>query len=168
MSWLSTLVPKPYLLIAGLATIVALLTFTYFKGYRAAERQYTQQLVEQLVKEREYLDAVDLMGREIVKAYNTKQVETKVVYRTIKEKVYENTSGTVCLNADAARLWDDALLSIMPNPTTRAAETPARAYTDTEVVTNAIDNFELYKQCRDQLNSLIDWHEKVEAMDGPK
>ena len=168
MSWLLTLVPKPYLLIAGFAAIVAGISVAYFKGYRAAERQYAQQLVEQLVKEREYLEAADLMGREIVKAYNTKQAETKVVYRTIKERVYENTSGAVCLNSDAARLWDDALLGNLPETSAGAVETPARTYTDAEVVANAVENFEMYKQCRNQLNSLIDWHEKVEAMDGPK
>jgi hypothetical protein len=31
--------------------------------------------------------------------------------------------------------------------------------TDTEVLTNVIENFEQAKQIRDQLNALIDWYE---------
>jgi protein-arginine kinase activator protein McsA len=45
--------------------------------------------------------------------------------------------------------------------TAGVAETPTDAHTisDTEVLANAIENFEQAKQIRDQLNALIDWHE---------
>jgi len=58
-------------------------------------------------------------------------------------------------------VWNSALTGDLPKASTGTAETPAstNTATDTEVLTNVIENFEQAKQIRDQLNALIDWYE---------
>jgi hypothetical protein len=51
----------------------------------------------------------------------------------------------------------------VPKATTGTAKattsTDTFGATDTEVLTNVVENFEQAKQIRDQLNALIDWYE---------
>jgi hypothetical protein len=74
--------------------------------------------------------------------------------------VSHETSGRVCFDDGAGRLWNDALSGVLPEASTRAAKEANGTYTDEEVLTNAVQNFEQYNECRAQLNALIDWHEK--------
>lgn len=168
MIGLLTLVPKPYLILGAVLALVATHGAAYYKGYQRAEDSQAALIVEQWKKEQELRAAYDIASKELVKAYQAAEVKEKIVYRTIKEKVYEKTTGAVCLNSSTAGLWDDALFGSMPDTSTGAIEETSRTYTDAEVVTNAVNNFEQYKECRSQLNALIDWHEKVEAINGAK
>lgn len=168
MMGLLTLVPKPYLILGVVLALVATHSVAYYKGYQRAEDAQAALIVEQWKKEQELQQAIEEMEEEIVKAYQAAEAKEKIVYRTIKEKVYETTSGAVCIGDSTARLWDDALFGNMPDASTGAVEETSRTYTDAEVTTNAIENFEQYKECRNQLNALIDWHEKVESINGAK
>lgn len=168
MIGLLTLVPKPYLILGAVLALAATHGVAYYKGYQRAEHAQAALIVEQWKKEQELKVAYNHASKELVKAYQAAQTKEKIVYRTIKEKVYEKATGAVCLNNSTAGLWDDALFGNMPDTSTRAVEETSRTYTDAEVVTNAVENFEQYKECRSQLNALIDWHEKVEAVNGAK
>jgi len=168
MFGLLALIPKPYLIIATLAALVASHSIAYFKGYQSAERKASEELVQQLTKEREYLAALDKMGREIVKAHNEKEAATRVIYRNIKEKIKDETVGRVCFSDNAAGLWNDSLFGAVPDTPTRTTKKTTGAYSDAEVLTNAVENFEQYTACRAQLNALIDWHEKVEKTNAAK
>lgn len=163
-----SIIPKPYLYLGLALALVATHGYAYFKGYKRAEDAQAALIVEQWKKEQELQQAYDHASRELVKAYQTKQAESKIVYRTIREIVNEKSTGAVCLGDVTARLWDDALIGNLPDTTTGTAETSTGTYTDAEVLNNAVENFEQYKDCRDQLNALIDWHEKVEAVDAAK
>jgi hypothetical protein len=65
-------------------------------------------------------------------------------------------------------VWNSALTGNLPNPPTgtvkETTSTDTFGATDTEVLTNVIENFEQYKQVRDQLNALIDWYENIESV----
>lgn len=103
------------------------------------------------------------LSRHLVKRYQEVEAKKKVVYRTIKEKVYVETSGKLCFSANAVKLWNEALVgeAVLPPTSTGASEAPGgTGATDTEVLANAVDNFELAAECRDQLNALIDWYEE--------
>jgi hypothetical protein len=168
MMTLLKFIPKQYAIIALCGVLIVTHGVAYYKGYQSAQKKATLALVAQYEKEREYIKAIDVMGREIVKAHAEKTVETKIVYRTIKKEIPNATTGAVCLNDVAGKLWNDALRGDVPSPSTGATNPPTRTYSDELVIANAIDNFEQYTACRAQLNALIDWHEKVETINASK
>lgn len=119
-----------------------------------------EKAADELVKQK---DGYDEVSRFLVKRLQEVKGKDRVVYRTIKEKVYESTSGAVCLGADAVSVFNASLTGDLPEPQPGPAGAPAGASeagaTDTEVLSAAVANNEQYKACRDQLNALIDWHE---------
>jgi len=165
---LLTLVPRPYLILGLVFALIASHGFAYFKGYKRAEDAQASQMIEVLKRERELLAAYDVVSRELVSALQVKQADTKIVYRTITKEIPNATTGRVCFNNDAASLWNDALKGSVSETPTGAAKASTGTYSDAEVLTNAAENFEQYTACRQQLNALIDWHEKVEAVDATK
>jgi hypothetical protein len=105
-------------------------------------------------------EAYDVLSREVVKKYNEKEAKTVIEYRTIKGKIDDVTDNRICFaDNNALSLWNNALNGVSSTPTGTTEETTRTSATDKEVITNAIENFEQYKQARDQLNSLIDWYE---------
>ena len=104
----------------------------------------------------------DTYARKVVKDFTVKQADQLIVYRNIKKAVPNVTDNRICFaDSNALSVWNAALTGSMPKTTSRTAETPSDAYTisDSEVLTNVIENFEQAKQIRDQLNALIDWQE---------
>ena len=122
--------------------------------YEASEKQ----ALEKLAASNKTLDEV---SREYVRLYNERKAETKIIYREIIKEIPNVTDNRVCFaDAAALSLWNQALEGRVSGP---AAGTPDKAsgtseVTDREVLENAAENFEQYKQVRDQLNKLIDWH----------
>ena len=103
----------------------------------------------------------DDYAREAVLKFQNKQIEQVIVYRAIKNEVKNVTDNRICFaDSNALSLWNAALTG-MPATTTGAtqAASSTSTATDTEILTNVIENFEQAKQIRDQLNALIDWHE---------
>ncbi len=103
----------------------------------------------------------DRENRDLTKKYQEAQASTRIVYRTIEKRVKDETSNRACLDAGAVGVWNSALWGL-PQAATGTVETPSRPdpATDREVLSNAVENMAQYKECRDQLNALIDWHEK--------
>lgn len=166
MSFLLSRIPAPYLIL-GVAAILSLThAFAYLKGYKLAETKHNASLVEQMKKEREYLEAIDSLSRELVSKQNTTEAKDRIVYRTIIKEIPNATSDTLCFTDAATGLWNNALIGEMPEASTGAsAETAGAGATDTEILENAAENFHLYKTCRDRLNALIDWHESVDKVE---
>ena len=100
-------------------------------------------------------------AREVAIKFEQQQAEQVVVYRTLKGKVKDVTDNRICFaDSNALSVWNSALTGDLPKAPTGTTETPSTASaTDTDVLTNVIENFEQYKQVRDQLNALIDWYE---------
>jgi len=108
--------------------------------------------------------AYDDYAREAVLKFQNQQTQQVLVYRDIKRKVNDVTDNRICFNdSNALSVWNSALTGTVPKTTTGTTKTPTATdtfgATDTEVLTNVIENFEQAKQIRDQLNALIDWYE---------
>ena len=103
----------------------------------------------------------DKENRDLTKKYQEAQANTRIVYRTIEKRVKDETSNRACLDAGAVGVWNSALWGL-PQTATGTAEAASKpdTATDREVLGNAVENMAQYKECRDQLNALIDWHEK--------
>jgi hypothetical protein len=144
------------LLLIGGAIFVAFCTGWTVHGWK-----YDADLKEALQETIDLQQAYDRYAREVAVKFETQQAEQVIKYRTLKGKVPHVTDNRICF-ADSAALsvWNSALTSDLPKAPTGTTETPSTASaTDTEVLTNVIENFEQYKQVRDQLNALIDWYE---------
>lgn len=104
--------------------------------------------------------AIDELSRAIVDQFNVQQAETKIIYREIKKEIPNVTDDRICFaDADALSVWNRALEGVR-GTAAGTTETPSGAgeVTDREVLENAAENFEQYREVRDQLNKLIDWH----------
>jgi hypothetical protein len=111
----------------------------------------------------------DDYAREAVLKFQNQQAEQVVVYRTLKRKINNVTDNRICFaDGNALSVWNNALTGTVPKAPTGTTKTTAATNTfgatDTEVLTNVIENFEQAKQIRDQLNALIDWHENNETI----
>ena len=108
-------------------------------------------------------EAYDVLSREVVKKYNEKEAVTTIVYRDLKRKVDDVTDNRICFaDSNALSLWNSSLSGMPHTSTGTSKEAPSTdTATDKQVLENVIENFEQYKRARDQLNSLIDWYEKV-------
>ena len=144
------------LLIAG-AVFVAFCTGWTVHGWK-----YDANLKKALQDTIELQQAYDRYAREVATKFQSQQAEQVVKYRTLKGKVKDVTDNRICFaDSNALSVWNAALTGDLPKATTGAIETPpSTSATDTEVLTNVIENFEQAKQIRDQLNALIDWYEK--------
>lgn len=144
------------MLIAG-AFFVAFCTGWTVHGWK-----YDANLKKALQDTIELQQAYDRYAREVATKFQSQQAEQVVKYRTLKGKVKDVTDNRICFADSAAwGLYNSALTGDLPKATTGTAKTPpSTSATDTEVLTNVIENFEQAKQIRDQLNALIDWYEK--------
>jgi hypothetical protein len=143
------------MLIAG-AVFIAFCTGWTVHGWK-----YDANLKKALQDTIELQQAYDRYAREVVIKFEQQQAEQVIKYRTLKGKVKDVTDNRICFaDSNALSVWNAALTGL-PTAPTRTAETPAstNTATDTEVLTNVIENFEQAKQIRDQLNALIDWYE---------
>jgi len=145
--------------------LIAGAIFTAFcTGWTVHGWKYDANLKKALQETIDLQQAYDRYAREVVAKFDQQQAEQVIKYRTLKGKVPHVTDNRICF-ADSAALsvWNSALTGNLPNPPTGTTETPSAtdtfSATDTEVLTNVIENFEQYKQVRDQLNALIDWYE---------
>ena len=143
------------LLLIGGAIFVAFCTGWTIHGWK-----YEADLKEALQETIDLQQAYDRYAREVAVKFETQQAEQVIKYRTLKGKVPHVTDNRICFaDSDAWGLYNSALTGL-PTTATGTTETPSTASaTDTEVLTNVIENFEQYKQVRDQLNALIDWYE---------
>ena len=143
------------MLIAG-AVFVAFCTGWTVHGWK-----YDANLKKALQDTIELQQAYDRYAREVVVKFEQQQAEQVVKYRTFKGKVKDVTDNRICFaDSNALSVWNAALTGDLPKTTTGTTKTPtSTSATDTEVLTNVIENFEQAKQIRDQLNALIDWYE---------
>ena len=146
------------LLLIGGAVFVAFCTGWTVHGWK-----YDANLKKALQDTIDLQQAYDRYAREVATKFQSQQAEQVVKYRTLKGKVKDVTDNRICFADSAAwGLYNSALTGDLPKAPTGAIETPPSTdtATDTEVLTNVIENFEQAKLIRDQLNALIDWYEK--------
>ena len=148
--------------------LIAGAIFTAFcTGWTVHGWKYDANLKKALQETIDLQQAYDRYAREVAVKFETQQAEQVIKYRTLKGKVPHVTDNRICF-ADSAALsvWNSALTGDVPKASTGTAKETASTdtVTDTEVLTNVIENFEQAKAIRDQLNALIDWYENNELI----
>ena len=156
------MIPLPLNIKAIAIGLVLLATFV--AGWTTNGWRHDAQLKKALQETIALQKAYDDYAREVAAKFQNQQAEQLVVYRNLKRKVQDVTDNRICFaDSNALSVWNSALTGTVPKATTGAAKAPTSTdtfgATDTEVLTNVIENFEQAKQIRDQLNALIDWHE---------
>jgi hypothetical protein len=95
--------------------------------------------------------------------------ETRVVYRTIKEKVYEKNDDRICFDAESLSLWNRAIEGAnshrpQSDGTAGKDDTAERYIATTEqVLINAADNYDICNSNNIKHNALLD---KLETLKG--
>ena len=120
-----------------------------------------------LTKQLKTSDTIAENTKEIAKDSQIAVAETKIIYRTIKERIHDENDTRICFaDATALGLWNDAIAgenSPRPDVAGKTSEPYAVVATVEQVLTNATDNFETCKTNSIKHNKLID---AVEALDG--
>jgi hypothetical protein len=145
----------------------ALLAF--YAGWSVNGWRHDAQLKKALQETIKLQRAYDDYAREVAAKFQNQQAEQTIVYRTLKRKINDVTDNRICFaDSNALSVWNSALTGTVPEATTGTTKTTTNTdtfgATDTEVLTNVIENFEQAKQVRDQLNALIDWYENNESI----
>ena len=140
------------------------LAVTFVAGWTVNGWRHDGALKKALQEKIELQKAYDDYAREVATKFQNQQAEQAIVYRNLKRKVTNVTDNRICFaDGNALSVWNSALTGDVPKAATRTTETTTSTdtfgATDTEILTNVIENFEQAKQIRDQLNALIDWHE---------
>lgn len=155
---------NPWFWVGAILLVVSSFASGYVAGGRHESNQWKAEQAKQLEAQIRERDAYLANIAEMVKKYNEKKEKARVVYRTIREEVPAVTTGDKCFNQSSVGLWNKGLAGevVLPGTAVGAVDTPGgNGATDTDVLNNAIVNFEQYKTCRDQLNALIDWSERT-------
>jgi len=143
------------------ALIASAVLLAFTTGWVVNGWRHDAKLKESLQKTIELQKVYDDYARQVTTKFQKQQAEQVIVYRDLKRKVVDVTDNRICFaDNNAVSMWNAALTGL-PNTATGTSKAPTatNTATDTEVITNAIENFEQSKQIRDQLNALIDWYE---------
>ncbi|MFL9610170.1 hypothetical protein ACKF11_08815 [Methylobacillus sp. Pita2] len=95
--------------------------------------------------------------------------QTRIVYRTIRERINDAPDHRVCFDDNAVRLWNDAIAGAdlyRPEPAGETRETDTTEVveaTTTEILNNAANNYETCNANSIKHNALID---KIESLQG--
>lgn len=146
------------LLVLGLIALTA-----FVSGIKVATWRYDAEKKKQLEETIALREAYDIVSRDLVKQYNSVKAEKEIIYREIRKEIPNVTDDRICFaDANALSLWNSALNGLPQASTGTPDQTAGTdSATDAEVLENAVENFKQYTQVRDQLNKLIDFHEKV-------
>lgn len=155
---------KGYALTAGLAMVIGFTSGWQVQGWKKDAGQ--ARGIAQAEKTAQKLTT------ESARIETNKQEhlqQTKIVYRTIRERINDAPDHRVCFDDNAVRLWNDAVAGAdlyRPEPAGAAGETDATQAveaTTTEVLNNAANNYETCNANSIKHNALID---KVESLQG--
>ena len=157
---------NPLSLIAGISwqtkiiAIAAMCAISFVAGWRAyGYKTEAAQGRSMSKQEKTRQNAIVEVGK-IVQAQQKQEVETKIVYRTIRERINEKDDKRVCFaDADALSVWNDAIAGADQHRREPAAETTENASvvaTVEQVLTNAADNFQICNENAIKHNALID------------
>ncbi|PPC86677.1 MAG: hypothetical protein CTY37_05325 [Methylotenera sp.] len=120
-----------------------------------------------LSKQLKTSDTIANNNKKIVKEAQTAITETKIIYRTIKERIHDENDTRICFaDSTALGLWNDAIAgkdSPRPIATGKTSEPYAIDATVEQVLSNATENFETCNTNSIKHNALID---AVNALDG--
>ena len=147
--------------------IAGVVIVSFAAGWQVHGWKYKATQGVSLGKQLKTSDSLAKDTKAQVKITQKNLADTKIIYRTIKERIHDENDNRICF-ADAAALglWNDAIAgknTPRPIATGAPAETNAIIATVEEVLSNAADNFETCNTNAIHHNALID---RIEALDG--
>jgi len=149
--------------------LLVILVFTagFGAGYKTSDAFSVLGEAQSINQQIKTGDKIADEGKKAAKEVQKAVVETRIVYRTIKEKIHEQNDNRICFaDNDALSLWNHAIAGKDKDRSDTAGKT-SEAYsvvaTVEQVLANAAENFETCNINRENHNKLID---TVEALDG--
>lgn len=102
-----------------------------------------------------------------VKQLQADEVKTKIIYRAIKEKIQNENDNRICFaDSTALGLWNEAITgkdTDRPSVVTKTEPANSVVTTVEQVLTNAVENFQICNENSIKHNALID---HVESLNG--
>lgn len=146
---------------------ILILTIGFASGFKVAGWFYKADEASTIKTDLKVADTIaDDTKKEVKQMQNEKQ-DTKIIYRTIREKIQDENDTRICFaDSTALGLWNEAIAGKdkdRPVATGKTAEPYAIVATVEQVLTNASDNFETCNTNSINHNALID---RIEALDG--
>ena len=145
------------LLVAGIA-ISSFIGGWQVHGWRTQAKQATS-----ITKQIKTSDKLSTVIKQEAKQAQVAVAETKIIYRTIKEKISHENDTRICF-ADqfALSLWNDAISGKNTDRSSVASEATTTTTVE-QVLTNATENFETCNTNSINHNALID---TIEGLNG--
>lgn len=150
--------------------IVALSVASFVAGWRVAvwKNAYSQGV--SIAKQEKTRQNAIVKVEKIEQTKQNQISDTKIVYRTIREKINDENDQRICFaDANALRLWNDAIAGAHQPTPERVRATSETGATDTQatdsasvvasveqVLTNAAENFQICNENAIKHNALID------------
>ena len=153
-------VPLPYRILIGLAGLAAVAFYAYRGGYSAADERNRVEQLEQAVAYATAYQAEVERGNEIAKQHEEAQRKA----RTQTTRLVTATSGLRDCGVAPdllVRLHDAAASQTGLPSSTEHPSCATSAITNTELARVVVENYGACHGYRDQLNALIDWHERT-------
>lgn len=155
------MIPLPLMNLKVVA-LGALVVGAFFTGWTVNGWRHDAAVKKALQETIDLQHSYATFARKVTIEFQDQQAKQVIVYRDLKGKVKDVTDDRICFaDSNALSVWNSALTGTVSTTATRAVEETSTTdtTTDSEVLSNAIENFEQSKQVRDQLNALIDWYE---------
>lgn len=149
--------------------IAGLLLAGFLLGWTVHGWKTDASLTRSINAQQKTATALQQQSEPIINEKIAKLAETRVVYRTIKEKVYEKNDTGICFDAESLSLWNDAIAGAdshrsEPVRETRESDSAERYVANVEqVLSNAVDNIEICSSNKIKHNALLD---KLETLKG--
>ncbi|MDR5170740.1 hypothetical protein IHQ56_02805 [Methylobacillus flagellatus] len=155
---------KGYALAAGLAMAIGFTAGWQVQGWKKDARQ-----ARGITQDKKTAQKLTVESAKIETKKQEQLQQTRIVYRTIRERINDAPDHRVCFDDTAVRVWNDAIAGAdlyRPEPAGAARETdPAENVeaTTTEILNNAANNYETCNANSIKHNALID---KIESLQG--
>lgn len=164
----------PYSLQTKLITIAALCAAFFWAGWTVHGWKTDASLTRSIAKAEITRQSTEKKQAEIVKSSDSDLSQTKIVYRTIRERINDQNDQRICFADNAAlQLWNDAITGTNQHrsePTAAPSETGTTqgdnnqtVATVERVLNNAAENFQICNESAIRHNALID---VVESLQG--
>jgi len=143
-----------------LIVIAALCLSSFVAGWQVHGWKFkASQGVSIAKQEKTRQNAINEVG-EIVQAQQKQEIETRIVYRNIRERINEKDDKRICFaDSDALSVWNDAIAGANQHRRESIAEVrenEAVVATVEQVLTNATDNYETCNRNADKHDALVD------------
>lgn len=150
-------------------SIGALMLACFIAGWRVAvwKNAYSQGV--SIAKTEKTAQKAIVEVEKVEKAKQNQLIDTKIVYRTIREKINDENDQRICFaDANALQLWNASIAGAHPpsSEQLRKADTTSATQSDPEaqditatveqVLTNAAENFQICNENSIRHNALID------------